>query len=63
MSDKQQHTDAHVATQTVEQLRELQPTTLETIKRQTIAFLYAIGKAEGVEYRVVTIRPKEKEAK
>lgn len=38
-----------------EWVQDLPPPVVETLRRQTIAFLYAIGRAEGVRYKVVTV--------
>lgn len=47
---------------TLEQLRQLSPPTLEVLRRQTIAFLYAIGRAQGVEYKVVKMEVRDGES-
>lgn len=61
MSDTQQHTDLGIESQMLEQLRQAPPLTLEVLRRQTIAMLYAIGRVEGVEYKVVTIEANKKQ--
>lgn len=44
-----------------EGIKTLSPAVLELLQRQTIAFLYAIGRAQGVEYRVVRVKNLENE--
>lgn len=42
-------------TRAAERLQELTPAFLEQLSRQTIAFLMAVGKAQGKRYKVVVL--------
>lgn len=37
-------------------IEDLPPASLEQLKRQAIALIYAIGRAEGVRYKLVVVR-------
>lgn len=42
-------------------IEDLPPASLEQLKRQAIALIYAIGRAEGVRYKLVAVTAEEKQ--